>query len=154
MWTKARVEGLLRNIRIINALYGAVFLLILVFLLVNALLFTMFTVDGHSMDTTLHDGEHMVVNIALYRFTEPKIGDVVVIAYAGDSRIRFVKRIEGVPGDSVAINGHLTVLGDGEYYVLGDNRDHSTDSRVYGSIQRSQILGKVALPILLPQYIP
>ena len=82
------------------------------------------------------------------QLARPQIGDVVIVAYEGDPSVRFVKRVEGVPGDVVEVGDAKVTVPAGQYYVLGDNRLHSTDSRVYGTVARSQIIGKVILPVI------
>ena len=118
-------------------------------------------VQGHSMDPTLVSGERLLLNPS----TEPEFGDIAVFRY-GDGYI--VKRVIGLPGDEVeAQEGELTVngtayredyldpslcrkfpdasfdvfVGEGEYFVLGDNRDNSRDSRVFGCLPEDAYLG-------------
>ncbi len=115
-------------------------------LLINGLAFTGYSVKGQSMQPTLRDGQILAVDLVTYRFNSPERGDVVIVTYAGDDRVRFVKRILGLAGDTVMVNGEPVLLEAGQYYVVGDNRDHSTDSRAYGPIGQEQILGKIAWP--------
>jgi signal peptidase I len=118
----------------------------IVFIVTNTFAFTTYTVHGHSMDPTLHDGEILGVNILGMTLANPANNDIVILYYAGDKSIHFVKRIVGVPGDTVTYQGNSVVLGPDEYFVEGDNHEHSTDSRVYGPIRRKQIIGTVAWP--------
>lgn len=134
---------ILRLFRYAHALFKGVALLLLILVFVNAFLLTFFRVDGHSMDTTLHNGQVVPLFEAAYWFRPPRLGDVVVVQYAGDTSIRFVKRIEGVPGDTVTVEGTEITLGPHQFYVEGDNRDHSTDSRVFGAVTADHILGRV-----------
>jgi signal peptidase I len=131
--------------RYAHALLGSAFLLFILLITLNAVAITSYTVDGHSMDPTLHDGQHLWVDLLSYRKTTPQMGDVVIVQYAGSRTVRFVKRVKGVPGDTVLVQGEAVTLAADQYYVVGDNLDHSTDSRVYGPILKSQILGKVWL---------
>ncbi|MGE5575974.1 MAG: signal peptidase I [Syntrophothermus sp.] len=127
-----------------------------------------FMVDGSSMEPTLHNGQRLLVNKFLYRFNPPRTGDIVVFRYPGDVRLRFIKRVIGVPGDRVLIrNGHVFVngrllneeylrgiktLGDfgpvkvgaGRLFVLGDNRNNSKDSRYsdVGLVPVGNVVGK------------
>ncbi len=121
-------------------------------------------VSGHSMDYTLKDGEKLWVNNL--PFKEYKLNDIVV---ANESGVRVVKRIVGLPndrlifvGDTLYRNGkaveedYVTDVGyekgllkveitvpEGEYFLLGDNRDVSNDSRYFGTVTKSQLQGKV-----------
>lgn len=143
-------------------------------LLIRTFLFEPIRVDGESMCDTLQDGEVMLVTKPEYLLGDPEFGDVVICKYPGRTE-NFVKRVMGVPGDEIMIisnivfrNGemieepYLTAsrndngfsmapfkLGEGEYFVMGDNRDNSHDSRNYYSwnqpsaITRDMIIGKV-----------
>lgn len=111
-----------------------------------------FTVEGPSMMPTLHNGERLLVDKISYRFIEPSRGEIVVFQYPANPREHFIKRIIGVPGDTVEItegrvyiNGQVVeenyimapprsgfaeaVVPDDHYFVLGDNRNNSEDSR-------------------------
>lgn len=126
-----------------------------------------FRVEGASMETSLHDGQYLLVNKLVYRFRSPNRGDVIIFTHpSGHSSSPYVKRVVGLPGEEVEvkdgrvyIDGSLldepeyilstrqgcdpTVVGDDEYFVLGDNRDHSSDSRDFGPTPRDNIIGKV-----------
>jgi signal peptidase I len=133
-----------------------------------------FIVSGASMETTFSSGQYLIVDQLSYRFVEPKRGDVIVFRYPKDPSKFFIKRIIGIPGDTINIAGQVVtltntahpegmnltepyirsmtpnttlreVLGDGEYYVMGDNRDASSDSRMWGVLQRDKIVGKAFL---------
>lgn len=119
------------------------------------------TVDGHSMDNTLFDGEKLLLNPS----AEPHFGDVIVFDYNGSY---LVKRVIGLPGDMICVmNGELYVnnikykenylspectvnfvdssftvtVGENEYFVMGDNRDNSRDGRSFGCIPKDTITG-------------
>ncbi len=133
-----------------------------------------FIVSGASMETTFSTGQYLIVDQLTYHFEEPKRGDVIVFRYPKDPSKFFIKRIIGIPGDTISISGSdvtlintehpdgvllketyihsmkptttLTeVLDTGEYFVMGDNRDASSDSRVWGVLQRDKIVGRAFL---------
>ena len=126
-----------------------------------------FRVQGHSMEPTLQDGERLLVDKLSYRLREPRRAEVVVFRVPGDPGRRFIKRIIGVPGDviefrdgRVVLNGRVLVepyavgptrgpegpevVPPGRYFVLGDNRAHSEDSRFQevGFIPRQDLVGR------------
>lgn len=127
-----------------------------------------FVVEGESMLPSLHDGERLFVNKFIYRFQEPKRGDIVVFAPKGEPKKKYIKRVIGLPGeeiivnrDGVYINGHLVeenyinakaeegfgryVVPENHFFVLGDNRNRSTDSRNFyqvGFVPFKSISGK------------
>ena len=131
-----------------------------------------FIVEGDSMEPNFHDGEYLVVDEISYRFALPQRGQVVVFHPPADPRNYYIKRIIGLPGETVelkegkifirnsehpegirlneanyltqsSINEEsLVELSEGEYFVVGDNRDNSLDSRRIGPIVFSSIKGK------------
>ncbi len=133
-------------------------------------------VEGASMQPTLSSGDNVLVNKFSYYFAEPERYDIIVFAYDKGNNVYYIKRIIGLPGETVQIiggyvyiNGEILeddvyglepiisagiaaqpiTLGDGEYFVLGDNRNESSDSRVadVGIVYRNQIEGKAWLRI-------
>ena len=132
-------------------------------------------VDGRSMMNTLHDGDNLIVEKLSYRFSDPKRFDIIVFPPTGKKEY-YIKRIIGLPGETVQIdeNGNIYIngelleenygaetiqnpgraanpitLGDDEYFVMGDNRNNSEDSRSeeVGNVKRSQIIGRAWLRI-------
>ncbi len=124
-------------------------------------------VEGTSMNPLLSDQERIFINKFVYRFEPIERGDVVVFWYPLDRSKSFIKRVVGLPGETIEIrDGHLYINGDeladqyvpagyidssnygprkiplGEYFVMGDHRDSSNDSRVFGPVSRSFIYGK------------
>lgn len=97
------------------------------------------SVRGWSMAPTLLPGERLLFDRLAYTRDRPKIGDIVLVTHPLRPALRMVKRLTGVPGDSV--DGER-LLGRGEYWVLGDNEDASTDSREFGAVRRSDLLGR------------
>ncbi len=132
-------------------------------------------VIGTSMTPTLQDGDNLIVEKVSYYFTDPQRYDIIVFPYPEDPGKHYIKRIIGLPGETVQIidgyvyidgelldehygnavmenaglAGEPIVLGDDEYFVLGDNRNNSEDSRypAVGNIKRSQISGRAWLRI-------
>jgi signal peptidase I len=125
-----------------------------------------FVVSGDSMLPTYKPGDRLVIDRLAYTFARPKVGDVVVFQYPFDPSLYFIKRIDAMPGDSVVettgavvANGATTnsnplsvtasdrtlTLAKDEYFVLGDNRETSSDSRAWGPLQQKFIIGRVAL---------
>ena len=125
------------------------------------------------MDPTFHDGEYLIVDELSYRFTEPERGDVIIFRYPENPSKFFIKRIIGLPGETVSIDrGSITInnpehpqgfvldesylsvetkgvefttLSGTEYFVLGDNRPASSDSRIWGPLEEDLIVGKALL---------
>ncbi|MDO8260372.1 MAG: signal peptidase I [Candidatus Magasanikbacteria bacterium] len=146
-----------------------------------------FYVKGASMEPNFHDKEYLIIDEISYRFGEPERGDIVVFRYPLDPQEYFIKRLIGLPGESIQIKGGNVIiyneknpngvfveekylpndlktyglsedtitLGEDQYYVLGDNRGSSKDSRSFGSVNESFIIGKVlfrGLPINRAQF--
>ena len=130
-------------------------------------------VDGHSMEPTLHNGEFIIVNKMAYKFGEPQIGDVIVFHYPKDPEQEYIKRVIGLPGDEVVIqNGEVFVNGsqlnepyiaaspnysgkwivpEDTLFVLGDNRNNSSDSHNWGTVPLDYVVGKALIIYWPPQ---
>ena len=132
-------------------------------------------VSGSSMENTLSDGDNLIVDKITYRFSDPKRYDIIVFPYQYEENTYFIKRIIGLPGETVQIvDGTIYIdgealqesygrevmqdaglaaepltLGDDEYFVLGDNRNYSSDSRdpSVALIHRKEIIGRAWLRI-------
>jgi len=150
-------------------------LVVVAFLLVNSFLISLYIVDGWSMDPSLADKEVILWNKNSYSKHIPERGDVIVLNYPGDIKKQYVKRIVGLPGEVIEIadgdvyinseklaegylgDGILTspdiylTLKSGQYFVMGDNRSNSSDSRTFGAVERRFILGK-SLRIVFPHF--
>ncbi len=138
---------------------------ILLAMLIRYFVVEIFLVDGDSMYPTLSDSERLVVNKFVYRFNDPERQDIVVFEYSDDKD--FIKRVIGLPGEEVKIsNGKIYIDGqhleedyqvkhindefgpkdipEDHYFVLGDNRNNSMDSRSpsVGPVNEEQIKGK------------
>ncbi len=153
--------------------------------LVIALLIRYFVVEGYyipssSMEPTLVPGERVLVAKFYYRFTEPQRGDIVVFRYPIDSRRNLIKRLVGLPGETIEIKDGLVwvngaslqgdlfrrtyydvgyygqgqhVVPQDSYFVLGDNSENSDDSRFWGYVPRKNILGRAFLVYWPPHRI-
>lgn len=136
----------------------------LIFVLVNFLT-GRYEVQSISMEPTLHEGQYLIVSKVAYWLGEPKRGDIVVLdPPEGRSAIPYIKRVIGLPGEHIEvrdgrvwINGTAlnepyvsgpalytvdTVLGKDQYLVLGDNRNNSSDSHVWGALSANHIIGR------------
>ena len=152
----------------IVSLAGAV----IVVLLIRTFLFTIIKVDGPSMSDTLLNGDKLFVTVADMRLHGPERFDVVICKYP-NRKDNYVKRVIGLPGETIEVkqgvlyidgealeepflskertqrfdkssnNFGPIVIGEGEYFVMGDNRDNSNDSRNVGMITEEMIVGRV-----------
>ena len=129
-----------------------------------------FYVKGASMEPNFYDHEYLIIDEISYRVAEPHRGDIVVFKYPKDPKQFFIKRVIGLPKDKVSLRdnkvfindqelkeaylpadtetslplrGYSEVtLGDDEFFLLGDNRDQSLDSRVFGPVKKDFIIGR------------
>ena len=118
----------------LTLLFGIVIIRIFVFSAVR--------VSGISMLPTLQDEQIIFVNKMAYWKNAPQNGDIVIVRGPIDN-IQVVKRIVGTPGTAITIEDKTFILKEDEYYIKGDNRDNSIDSRAYGPIRSERIIGKV-----------
>ncbi|MDO8584276.1 MAG: signal peptidase I [bacterium] len=132
-----------------------------------------FFVNGASMEENFHDGDYILIDEISYRFHDPVRGEIVVFRYPNDQTQFFIKRVIGLPEETVEIKNNVVTiytkespggwvlkepyldahqetrgtlrfkLDPDEYFVMGDNRLHSSDSRVWGAVNRSLITGRV-----------
>lgn len=93
------------------------------------------------MYPTFHDGQIVIINKLAYITKQPEIGDIIIAIEPVDND-KVIKRITGIPGSMVSYQGKYLQLKEGEYFIEGDNVD-SIDSKNYGPIEESRILGKV-----------
>lgn len=146
-------------------------------LVIRTFLLQPFIVEGRSMEPNYHSSDYLLIDKLSYQFRAPKRGEVVVFRYPKDTRQNYIKRVIGLPGETVTISDnqikvfntqntegkplHEEYLADNtvttlfgsdkslsitlqpdEYFVLGDNRDASSDSRIFGAVKENLILGK------------
>lgn len=135
-----------------------------------------FVVEGESMHPTFESADYLIVDELTYRVSDPKRGDVIIFRYPGDPKVFYIKRIIGLPGETVHIDhGQVTIIGsDGatlvltepyvvaedatytqdtvlgpdQYFVMGDNRPRSSDSRIWGPLPRENIVGRAFIRLL------
>jgi signal peptidase I len=135
-----------------------------------------FVVNGASMDTTFADGEYLVVDELSYHFREPQRGEILIFKYPEDPSKYFIKRLIGLPGETVVVKSDsvsivnaehpkgvtlnepythsrtfgtiTTTLGPDEYFVMGDNRLVSSDSRIWGPLPKEDIVGRPVVRLL------
>ncbi len=153
-----------------------VFVLITAFL-IRTFLFQPFVVEGNSMEPNMHSNQYLIVDKLSYRLKNPQRGEVVVFAAPDIAGVDYIKRIIGLPGETVKITGDKiyidnksvdekylpddyhtyitndkdttleTKLGPNEYFMMGDNRQHSHDSRSVGSVNKKEIVGRAWLSL-------
>jgi signal peptidase I len=134
-----------------------------------------FYVKGASMEPNFEDRQYLIIDELTYRFREPERGEIAVFRYPGDPSQYFIKRIIGLPGETVTVSGGKVfitnaagdtnqldesaylaasvvtsgdkkiTLGADQYFVLGDNRTNSLDSRIFGVVPKKNIVGRVML---------
>ena len=132
-------------------------------------------VSGQSMDDTLHNGNYLIVNKLAYKFGEPERGDIIVFDSGEEEHELWVNRVIGLPGDVIKTDGKTLYINDakasepyikkgtvaqgemqtwtvpeGAIFVMGDNRNNSTDSRIIGCVEESTFLGKAVVRLWPP----
>jgi signal peptidase I len=156
----------------------ATFLVLAVIIVLPVRLFVAqpFVVEGESMFPTFDSGDYLIVDELTYKFSVPRRGDVIVFRYPGNESVFYIKRVIGLPGETVSIDrgkvtitkadgnkitldepyvvaedatySESTVIGANEYFVMGDNRPRSSDSRVWGLLPKREIMGRAFLRLL------
>lgn len=163
-------KGLLRD------LFTLAFLIVVVVIPIRVFVISPFVVDGASMHPTFENLDYLIVDEMMYNFESPARGDVIVFRYPENPSLFYIKRIIGLPGETVSIDHGVvtitgidkksvvlsepyivdedatytkdTMLGADEYFVMGDNRPNSSDSRVWGTLPRKNIVGRVDLRLI------
>lgn len=137
-----------------------------------------FVVSGESMVPTFQNGDYLIVDELTYRLRDPQRGEVIIFRYPNDPSRFFVKRVIALPGETIKFDGSMTfaingpslsepitltepyisrdmvmakktvTLGTDEYFVMGDNRPASSDSRIWGPLPRKDIVGRAYLRLL------
>jgi signal peptidase I len=158
--------GVVSALALIGELLQTLLIAGILFLVVN-LATARIRVDGSSMEPSLHDGELVVVNRLAYRWSDLNRGDIIVFNFPFDPDRRFIKRLIGLPGDRIMVHdGRLYInnapveepyiaapprytgtwtVGPDEVFVLGDNRNNSSDSQNWGMLPTDEIIGKAVV---------
>jgi len=144
-----------------------------------------FVVSGESMFPTFHDGEYLIVDELSYLIGTPERGEVVIFRFPGNKKRFFIKRIIGLPNEEISINNGIVKIinkdnpegftlnepyidemfntsdsfktKENEYFVMGDNRNNSSDSRVWGTVPSKLLIGRAYVrlfPIQTISYLP
>lgn len=141
-----------------------------------------FIVEGASMNPTFETGDYLIVDELTYSFKTPERGSILVFKYPKNPKKSFIKRVIGLPNETVLISdGKITitnaqypkgflldeayvklnkednlnyVLGADEYFVLGDNRLESADSRIWGPVPEKNIIGRPIIRLFPPALFP
>lgn len=147
-------------------------LVLLIVVPIRYFIFQPFLVQGSSMEPNFESGDYLIVDEISYRFSDPKRGDVIIFN-SPVQPVKYIKRVIGLPGETVKIeNGKVYIkkqgsnefkllqepytdiftegraeitLKEGEYFVMGDNRFASYDSRSWGVLKRNKIIGRVLI---------
>lgn len=161
--------------RALREIVTLVILALLIVVPIRVFIAQPFVVEGLSMYPTFGDKDYLIVDEISYRLGEPERGDVVIFRYPGNPSIFYIKRIIGLPGETVRIErGNVaitradgtalafeepyvvaedatytltTTLGADQYFVMGDNRPKSSDSRVWGPLPKEDIIGRAYLRV-------
>lgn len=162
---QAEEQSASRGKSILREFVETVVFTLLIYALVRTFLFENYRVLGHSMDPTLENDQFLVVNKLGYRLHDPKRGDIIVFRDPRTDQRKLIKRVIGLPGEMLEIedgqvfindqlldepyitnSGHYSQprspIPEEQYFVLGDNRDNSSDSHNWGTLPRDKILGR------------
>lgn len=149
----------------VREIFETLLLTFFIFWTVNSLV-GRYRIDGNSMNPTLFNGEYLIISNFAYQLDEPQRGDIIVFRHPS-SDLNLIKRVIGLPGDTIEVqNGEVRVNGqlisepyiqasptynsswvvpEGQFFVLGDNRNNSSDSHAWGYLPEDHILGKALL---------
>src|SRR3989344_1231664 len=161
---------------LVKDLFTLALLIVIVVIPIRVFVASPFVVDGESMHPTFENLDYLIVDELIYRLSSPARGDVVVFRYPKKPSVFYIKRIIGLTGETVAINrGAVTItktdgtlltlaepyvvdedatytksvtLSAKQYFVLGDNRPNSSDSRVWGVLPEKDVIGRVDMRLI------
>lgn len=158
---------------LIRELLEVILIAFLPFFIISQFIARPFIVQGASMEPSFQNGNYLIIDIISYKLNDPERGDVVVFRYPGNRSLYYIKRIIGLPGDHISlrdgdvfINGKMAQekyfslgadtlafnrtdfpLAENQFFVMGDNRAASFDSRNWGPLKRDDIIGNVRFRI-------
>jgi len=150
---------------------------LLTVIIIRLFVFQVFEIEGSSMEPSFYNNEYLLIEKISYRVHPPRRGDVVVFKYPNDQQVNYIKRIIGLPGESVRVEGgkvfvngqslteaylppneqtlvngtidrpYEVTLATDQYFMMGDNREHSSDSRNWGPLAKDLIIGRTSIVI-------
>ncbi|HYD93360.1 MAG TPA: signal peptidase I [Candidatus Paceibacterota bacterium] len=161
--------------KVLKEIFWLVLLAVLIVVPIRVFIAQPFVVDGLSMYPTFDNGDYLIIDELSYRLADPERGDVVVFRYPNNPSLFYLKRVIGLPGETIRIErGTVTILrtdgstlvldepyvvtedatytlnatlGSEQYFVMGDNRPKSSDSRIWGPLAKDDIIGKAFVRI-------
>ncbi|HUD19672.1 MAG TPA: signal peptidase I [Patescibacteria group bacterium] len=167
------MDGLKRIVAAIFDFLQGIVVVLAVLVMIYLFIMSPQEVNGASMEPNFHNGEYILTNKIEYKFREPHRGDVIIFKSWSDKNVDYIKRVIGLPGDTVQLNNNAmyvngekldenylasdviifggSFLQEGQtitvppdmYFVCGDNRPHSSDSREFGPVAKDDIVGTV-----------
>ncbi len=156
-----------------------VFLALVIVIPIRYFIFQPFIVKGISMEPNFSDSDYLIVDEITYRFRAPERGDVIIFRYPQNLSEKFIKRVIGLPGEIISLEGNQIfvvdrlgqkkvldeseylnnqtlfnqtdfLLSEDEFFVLGDNRQNSFDSRSWGVLPKKNIIGRALFRVFPP----
>ncbi len=151
---------------LVGEILESVAIAVILAVIIRFFLFQPFYIPSGSMEPTLKPGDRIIVNKITYRFSTPERGDIMVFKYPRDPERDFIKRVVGLPGENIEIKDSIVYINkkqapqpflapgisfanfgpvkipEGNYFMMGDNRNNSEDSRVWGTLPGENIVGK------------
>ncbi|SMB93842.1 signal peptidase I Serine peptidase. MEROPS family S26A [Desulfonispora thiosulfatigenes DSM 11270] len=146
--------------------FESIVIAIILALLIKTFVFQFYYIPSGSMEPTLQINDKILVTKYSYKLSEPERGEIIVFKYPYDKKLSYIKRLIGLPGEKIEIKDSKLYINDAlveesylpdgllfedfgptnvpkdQYFMLGDNRNHSSDSRVWGFVDKDLIIGK------------
>lgn len=173
--TKTRMDGIKKALNTFFDFLQGIVVFMAMLVMIYLFVLSPQEISGNSMDPTFKNRELILTNKIEYKFKEPKRGEVVIFKSPKNKEVDYIKRIIGIPGDTVRLensvffvngqkvvepyisedvftsggaflhDGEETTVPEGKYFVVGDNRPHSSDSREFGPVPLEDFIGKAFL---------